>query len=131
MEMATIFKAKQENFVKGRNGELIAKNYLTREGYIFVTSNYSNKIGEIDLIMYKDDILVFFEVKLKTSEEYGYPEEMINKAKIRQIRRVADGYLCMNTRIAKEFEKYRLDAVCIVMNNKTTINRITHYENLY
>ena len=125
-----IYKTKKENYIKGKNGELIAKRYLVEKGYIFIESNYSNDIGEIDLIMCREDILVFVEVKLKLGEDYGHPEEMINKNKIKQVKRVAESYLYFNPKMEKQFEKYRLEAVCIVMENETVIKRITHYESL-
>ena len=81
-----------------------------------IESNYSNNLGEIDLIMKDNDWLVFVEVKLKIGDRFGTPEEMINKNKISQVRRVAEGFLLLESPISKKFSKYRIDAVCIVLN---------------
>jgi len=68
---------------------------------------------------------VFVEVKYKSNDILGLPEEMVSPAKINQVRRVAEIYLMKNPMIRKKFEKYRIDAVCMLGNN------IRHYENLY
>ncbi|MFA5024926.1 MAG: YraN family protein [Candidatus Shapirobacteria bacterium] len=114
--------AKKENYHKGRYGENIAKEYLLKRGYIFIEANFENKIGEIDLIMSDRDWLVFIEVKYKSDNRLGIPEEMINRNKICQIKRVAESYLVEKK--VKFFEKFRIDAVCILDD------KIRHYENL-
>jgi putative endonuclease len=123
-------KAKIENYNKGRGGEMMALDFLLKKGFQLVEMNYENKIGEIDLIMIDKDWLVFVEVKLKVGDKFGSPEEMINKRKLYQIKKVAESYLILENPIAKYFKKYRIDAVCIVLNEDKTIKRIIHYENL-
>lgn len=113
---------KEENYHKGRYGENIAKEFLIKKGYMFIESNFENKIGEIDLIMSDEDWLVFVEVKYKSDNRLGIPEEMISKNKIWQVKRVAESYLVEKK--IKLFEKYRIDAVCILGNE------IKHYKNI-
>lgn len=122
---------KKENYKKGKRGEEIALNYLIEKGYILIEINYENKLGEIDLIMTNKDILIFIEVKLKVGDKYGSPEEMISNFKLRQIRKIAEIYLVLNPLVKNKFQKYRIDAVCIVMEDFNNIGRIRHYENLY
>jgi len=122
---------KKLNYEKGRNGENIAKEYLMEKSFNFIESNYENKIGEIDLIMSQGTTLVFVEVKLKIGDKYGMPEEMINSGKIRQVQRVAESYLTINPDKRYLYKQFRVDAVCIVMNEMMRIERINHYENLY
>jgi len=126
-----INKVKQENFGKGRKSEEIAKRYLIDKEFGWIESNFENKIGEIDLVMTDKEALVFVEVKMKVGDKYGSPEEMIRKRKLWQIRRVAESYLVMRPEMARKYQKYRIDAVCIVMNENKSILRINHYENLY
>ena len=116
--------AKKENYHKGKYGENMAKEYLLKKGYVFIEANFENKIGEIDLIMSDHDWLVFIEVKYKSDDRLGIPEEMINKNKIWQVKRVAESYLVEKKRETKFFEKYRIDAVCILGDS------IKHYENV-
>ena len=109
----------------------MAKEFLLKKGFELMEMNYENKIGEIDLIMTDKDWLVFVEVKLKVGDKYGSPEEMINKNKLAKIKRVAESFLVLEKETAKNFEKYRIDAVCIVLNEDKTVRTIKHYENLY
>ncbi len=121
---------KEKNYKKGKNGEAIAKDYLLNDGYNLLEMNYRNKIGEIDLIMTQKDILVFTEVKLKIGDRYGFPEEMINRRKLCQIRKVAESFLYFKPDISLKFRKYRIDAICIVLNELNRVERISHYQNL-
>jgi len=117
---------KQFNRIKGKEGEEMAADYLKKQGYQVIDQNNSTKFGELDIIASKNDILVFVEVKYKQSEDYGTPEEMIGKSKLVQVKRTADLYLLNNPNVAKSFNRYQIDAVCIVEETE----RITHYENL-
>ena len=113
------------NYSKGKYGENEAKNYLINQNYKFIESNYNTDFGEIDLIMSDNDWLVFVEVKFKSDNFFGSPEEMIDKRKIYQIRKVADYYILNNSDISKFFNKFRIDAICILGNE------IKHYKNIY
>ena len=70
---------KQFNRIKGKDGEEIAVKFLRERGYQILEQNNSTKWGELDIIASKNDILIFVEVKLKTTEDYGTPEEMIGQ----------------------------------------------------
>jgi putative endonuclease len=120
---------KIKNYKKGREGEEIAREYLIKKGFRLIESNYSNKLGEIDLIMVDKDILIFVEVKLKVGDRFGTPEEMINNHKLNRIRRIAEGFLILE-KIAKSYQRYRIDAVCIVLDENKNVERINHYENV-
>lgn len=117
-------KTKTENYHKGKYGENIAKEFLIKKSYVFIEANFENKIGEIDLIMADSDWLVFVEVKYKSDDHLGIPEEMISKNKIWQVKKVAESYLVEKKKERSFFEKYRIDAVCILGN------QIRHYENI-
>jgi len=122
---------KIQNYNKGKEGEEIAREFLVKKGFNLIESNYSNNLGEIDLIMSDKDWLVFVEVKLKIGDKFGHPEEMIGRNKLSQIKRVAQLFLVLESPIADKFEKYRIDAVCIVLNEDKTVNRVSYYDNLY
>lgn len=121
---------KKENYNKGKNGEEMAREFLVKKGFELVEMNYENKIGEIDLIMVDKDWLVFVEVKLKIGDKFGTPEEMINRRKLSQIKRVAESYLVLEKKKIKRFEKFRIDAVCIMLNEDEIVERISHYDNI-
>lgn len=107
---------KKYNYQKGKNGEEIAKTFLEKAGYHILEMNYSNGVGEIDLIATDANTLVFVEVKMKTDDYFGQPEEMITKGKLARVRRVAEIYLLLNKKIKTNYPKQRIDAVCILGN---------------
>ena len=121
---------KNLNYQTGKIGEQLAKQYLLKKQYQIVATNFRTRFGEIDLIASKNKTLVFVEVKLKTGESSGTPEEMINRAKIKQIRQMAEFFLQTNPQIANTFSTYRIDAICLVLNNDGSSKRITHWENI-
>ncbi len=77
----------------GAKGEAIAGEYLKKKGYKILAQNYRCYLGEIDLIAQKGDALTFIEVKLRTSLDYGFPQESVVHRKQVRIRRVATYYL--------------------------------------
>lgn len=121
---------KFDNRNKGAQGETIAADYLVKRGFKIIEKNFRTKWGEIDLIATHDGKLIFVEVKLKVGDKFGAPEEMIGWAKIRQVKRAAQFYLLTKKEVAQKYNMYRVDAVCIVINNQGEVERISHYENL-
>ncbi|MBI1864012.1 YraN family protein [Candidatus Woesebacteria bacterium] len=121
---------KQENKLKGSKGENIARVYLQNKGYKIIDQNFENKFGELDLIMSKENTLIFIEVKLKTGDDFGSPEEMINSHKLRQIQNTGVSYLQKFPEIDNLYAQKQIDAVCIVLGPKGKVIRINHYENI-
>ncbi|MCK4520792.1 YraN family protein [Candidatus Parcubacteria bacterium] len=116
----------KNNIKIGRIGEEIARDYLEDKGYDIIEQNCKTRYSEIDLIAKKDDVLVFIEVRTKTSERFGSPEETINKEKIRRLIRSADAY----SAIKRWKGQYRIDAVCVVLDQNHKLSRIQHYESI-
>ena len=77
---------------KGKEGEDLAANFLTDKGFEIVERNYRHKRLEIDLIIKKNGWLVFVEVKLRTSDAYGYPEDFVDYKKAKNIIDGAEQY---------------------------------------
>lgn len=121
---------KQKNYEFGKRGEEIARQYLIKNNYKIIVSNYSNKFGEIDIVATINDTLVFVEVKLKNNIDFGYPEEMISPFKLNKILRTAEIFLMQNPKIAKFYPKYQIDAVCIVIGGDTQVESLNHYKNI-
>lgn len=73
----------------GRWGESLARGFLREKGYTIIARNERTPYGEIDLIaqyssesgIEKKEVLVFVEVKTRTSRNFGYPEESITPRK--------------------------------------------------
>lgn len=77
----------------GQKGERIASEYLQKQGYTILHKNYRYKRGEIDLIAKKESLLVFVEVKTRSTDTFGYPEEAVNLRKERMLLNAADEYI--------------------------------------
>ncbi len=80
----------------GREGEEEAARSLAGRGFRITARGYRALRGEIDIIGWDGDTLVFVEVKTRTDEACGPPEEAVTPAKQRQIRRLAEAYLADN-----------------------------------
>jgi putative endonuclease len=77
---------------KGKEGEEMAARFLIEKGFEIVERNYRYKRSEIDLIVKKDKWLVFVEVKLRSSDLYGYPEDFVDYKKAKNIIDGAEQY---------------------------------------
>lgn len=80
----------------GRSGEEAAVAYLKRKKFSLVERGFRFHRGEIDIIAYDGDTLVFIEVKTRRDKVFGLPEESVTPAKQTQLRRVAEAYLTVN-----------------------------------
>lgn len=81
------------NYEVGRKGESYARGFLESNGYCVLRSNYRCPIGEIDFVCQEGNTVVFVEVKTRTSNEAGAPEEAVHFRKQRKLYRVAEWYL--------------------------------------
>jgi putative endonuclease len=79
--------------VLGDAGERAAAEYLEAKGYRVLHRNYRFGRGEIDLIARTGGTIVFVEVKTRSTESYGEPEEAVTPSKLRRIRRIAAAWL--------------------------------------
>lgn len=66
----------------GAKGEQIAADYLRQQGFTIVASNYRYQRAEIDIIAKKENLLVFIEVKTRSTNVHGFPEEAVTQKKI-------------------------------------------------
>ncbi|HEB74103.1 MAG TPA: YraN family protein [Candidatus Desulfofervidus auxilii] len=94
----------------GEKGEVLAKRFLQKQGYKIITTNYGNKLGEIDIIALEKDTIVFIEVKTRSNNYFGRAKEAIDKHKKQKIAKVALYYL---RRHCKEDVKARFDVIAI------------------
>jgi putative endonuclease len=77
----------------GRVGEDIASTYLVSKEYNILTRNYRFKRGEIDIIAQKEDKFIFVEVKTRSSNNYGHPEDFVDERKQKEIIKTAEAFL--------------------------------------
>ena len=79
--------------VAGGQGEDEAARFLERQGLALVTRNYRTRFGEIDLICREGEVLVFVEVRLRSSGRFGGAAESITQGKQRRIISAAGHFL--------------------------------------
>jgi len=78
---------------KGKEGENLAVDYLLNKGYELLARNYRFKRAEVDVIVKKDKLLCFVEVKLRSSIEFGHPEDFVSENQKRLIIAAADNFV--------------------------------------
>lgn len=110
------------NKVSGIGGEEKAVQFLKDNGYKIIKTNFTTKIGEIDIIASKKGVISFVEVKFRSSDYFGRPSEAVNLHKQRKIRQVAQIYI----------NKYRLfDKPCQFDVIEILAGEINHIENCF
>lgn len=111
----------------GRRGEDIAHRYLQRNGMTVVARNHRTPSGsgEVDLIAWQGETLVFVEVKSRSSVEFGPPDRAIDDNKRFKLTRAALDYA---RRADIPFEKLRFDVVSVVLS---TPPAVAHYKDVF
>ena len=77
----------------GRWGEDAAASYLQTNGYTIVARNFHTPHGEIDIVAGRDDLLVFVEVKTRSSHAFAYPEASVTARKQAHMLSAAETYI--------------------------------------
>ena len=106
---------------KGLNrGERQAARYLRFHGHRIVDRNYHEKCGEIDIISFDKDVLVFTEVKQRKTDRFGRPEEFVTATKRDRLRKTAQLYIMRN----KYTGNARFDVIEVLGEKKPEIRHI-------
>ncbi len=77
----------------GKSGEEIAAGFLKQKGYLVLETNWRKGPLEIDIIARKDDMLVVAEVKTRSTNYFGEPEEFVTRSKQKNLIRAANSYI--------------------------------------
>jgi len=86
-------RMKAPHLLKGRKGERLACRYLLKEGFDILARRYRGRSGELDIIAYEGDTLVFVEVKTRSSRDFGQPWEFVDWQKQQILRRAAEDFI--------------------------------------
>ncbi|HUG33143.1 MAG TPA: YraN family protein [Anaerolineales bacterium] len=107
----------------GKWGEEIAAGYLTQRSAEIVTRNARTPYGEIDIVVRQGDITIFIEVKTRTSDKMGMPEDSITARKRLHMLSAAEHYA-----MEHEIDHWQIDVISI--EGKPGMEpKITHFEN--
>jgi putative endonuclease len=108
------------NRLFGIEGEDSACKYLSENGYTILNRNFRTKLGEIDLIAEKSEVIYFFEVKSRKNNNFGVPSEIINHTKLIRMEQIAWIYL---QKVNRENTQWSIKIIEYI-KNKCTIHDI-------
>ena len=98
----------------GKLGEELAVEFLQKEGYEIMETNWVFQKAELDIIARKGDILAAVEVKTRSSIEFGLPQEFVKPKKIQLLAKAINEYV-----ISNDFDvNVRFDVISVYKNGK-------------
>ena len=109
----------------GKDGELIAFMILQRDSYNILQTNWKYQKAEVDIIAKKDGILVFIEVKTRSSKKFRKPSDAIDTKKIALYKDAVEGYLEQHP----SEDEIRFDVINIIIGKDET--QIEHIPNAF
>lgn len=109
----------------GAWAEEVAAEYLLGKGYEILERNYRYDRAEIDIIARHEGFIVVVEVKARSTDYFGHPQDFINKRKVRQLVKAANNYVSEHN-IETEV---RFDAIGILRVNNTW--KVEHLEDAF
>ena len=99
----------------GAWGEKVAVNYLKTHNVKIIDRNIKTNYGEIDILGKKDGVLIFFEVKKRLTEIFGYQEVAVNYKKQEHMKNSALDFIQSNQDIDMD---WRIDVIAVNIDNK-------------
>ncbi|MCL6447760.1 MAG: YraN family protein [Armatimonadetes bacterium] len=119
----------------GKLGEELAASYLQKKGYRLLERNYRCRLGEIDIVALDGDVLVFIEVRCRTSSRFGFPQESIRREKQAKLRKLAQYYLLRAARPGPApvtgQNQVRFDVLALLFDCKQATCRVEHIQNAF
>ncbi len=109
----------------GKLGEELAVDFLRKNDYQILQTNWVYQKAEIDIIALKNKVLAIVEVKTRSSLEFGLPQEFVTPKKIKLLVKAIDEYIIQNNIDADA----RFDIVSIYNNNGDFV--IEHIEDAF
>jgi len=117
-------KNPRHNQLTGRWGEQLAEEFLVEKGFSPIGRNVRTESGEIDLILQKENMLVFVEVKTRSGQKFGYPEESVTEEKSEHFLAAVEEYLEINPADAMD---WRIDVIAITGSEKSRLKPVIEW----
>lgn len=125
--MTDLQNPKISTLARGRLGEDRAAAFLISQNYQIIARNFHCRFGEIDIIALDQNTkqIAFVEVKTRTDQSFGEPQESVNFSKKRKILKT----------IHEFFENYdycpwRLDVIALKLDQQSRLKEINHFKNI-
>ena len=115
--------------VLGNFGEEKAAQFLRRNGYKIVDRNFNCRMGEIDIIAVKADLVVFVEVKLRKNSDFAYAREFVTASKQRRV--ISAALLWMRLKNCELQPRFDVIEVYAPNGEKTFFPKINHIEDAF
>lgn len=96
-------------------GEELAVEYLQKDNYHILQTNWVFQKAEIDILAQKGNVLAVVEVKTRSSIDFGQPQDFVNPKKIQLLVKAVNEYIIQNDLDVD----VRFDIVSVFKNNKT------------
>lgn len=109
----------------GNMGEALARRHLEEQGFAIVETNWRKGKHEVDIIAYKEGLIVFAEVKTRHGTDFGNPSEFVDRKKQKAYIRLADAYVTEHRRE----EEVRFDIISVVIGPEGST--IEHMEDAF
>jgi putative endonuclease len=111
--------------VLGELGEELAVEELEKNGYEIVERNWRYKKAEIDIIARKKNVLAIIEVKTRSSDFMGNPQDFVSPKKIKMLVEAVNEYV-----VSKDLDvEVRFDIIAIIKNESQLT--IEHLEDAF
>lgn len=109
----------------GKHGEELAENYLIKNGYTILESNWTFQKAEVDIIAQKGTVLAIVEVKTRSSIDFGLPQDFVKPKKIQLLVKAINEYV-----ISRDLEvDVRFDIIAINKEGKEF--KVEHIEDAF
>jgi len=113
-----IYRAIVTKKERGEQGERLAERHYLENGYRVLARNYRIRAGEVDLVILKNNTVVFAEVRGRENLQYGLPEETVTLSKQKKIIKTSLSFLCKY----KLFDcDVRFDVYCVIWGEKKPV----------
>ena len=109
----------------GLKGEQIAIDFLINNDYEILEKNYRYLKAEVDIIAIKENTLAAIEVKTRSTDYFGNPQDFVNPKKIKLLISAIDNFIIENDLDVD----VRFDIIAIISNSKAT--KIEHIKDAF
>jgi putative endonuclease len=107
---------------RGREAEDLAAAFLEGQGYRVLARNHRLRRGEVDLVCERGEVVCFVEVRSRTGEAHGAPEETVDRRKARRVVLAAEDWAARNSVAGRDL---RFDVVAVTFGEGAP--RLVHF----